>query len=144
MENNFTRTRSTSNIAVSILTVVIGCVCTLVPESDSINIFGVLAIFTGFILFFTLKSEYVHNESGKKYKKSSLSYSREAKNTLVKAIAKPEDYKNEFSQGESIMLLIFHNKENAYMQLLEYIPHQYVPCSEIYKHDISKVKNFIK
>ncbi|MDO4736493.1 MAG: hypothetical protein Q4B21_05710 [Bacteroidia bacterium] len=135
MEKTFLKTRSMSDIAISVSTLVIGCICTLAPVSETLNIFGVFAIIAGFILMLTLKSEYIDPRTGIRYKKKIFNFAREEKENILKVLPNPDDLNDkEFSSGESLMLLLYHNKEKAYAQLLEYVPHQYVPCSKMYEY----------
>lgn len=141
MEKKFLKVRSNGNIAVSISTIVIGCVCSLIPNNSSVNLFGIFAIIAGIILMLVLKSEYIDLDSNKRYKKKIVNFALESKEHLLKNLATPKELnKKRLLNGESLMLVIYHNKENAYMQLYEFIPHQYVACSDVHMHDIASAK----
>ena len=50
------------------------------------------------------------------------------------------------NKGQAIILQMFYGKTSgkAYLQLFEYVPYQYVPCSEVYEYEISKIAYLLK
>ena len=49
-------------------------------------------------------------------------------------------------KGRSIRLDVYYSKSTgkAYLQLFEYIPYRYEPCSKTYEHEVEKVYKLIK
>ena len=48
--------------------------------------------------------------------------------------------------AQSLRLYIYYNNQikKAYLQLFEYIPYKYEPCSRMYEHHIDRVEKLIK
>lgn len=148
MEKNFIRVRSNKDIIITAALIVGGCILVALPTGASVNIVGFFMIFAGFILAFVLKTGYKDAETGDKYIKSEHFFAQSMREQIAKSIAvKPEtvDIKEE-DKGNGIRLDIYHSKKNgkAYIQLFEYIPYKYEPCSNIYEYELSKVKSLTK
>ena len=49
-------------------------------------------------------------------------------------------------KGNAVKLDIYYSKSSgkAYLQLFEYIPYRYEPCSRLYEYDVEKVDKLIK
>ena len=53
---------------------------------------------------------------------------------------------SEAEKGNAVKLDIYYSKASgkAYMQLFEYVPYKYEPCSKIYEYDLARVENLIR
>ena len=61
--------------------------------------------------------------------------------------SKPETIDlNEANKGNALKLDLFYSKSNgkAYMQLYEYVPYRYEPCSLMYEYEIAEVQKLIR
>lgn len=145
MENKFTRVRSIKDIVISSILTITGTVLVIIPSSDPLNILGFFTIVTGVLLAFILKTAYRHTESGEKLQKKEFYYSNDMREKLKSALTSPMDFRHtQESQGSTLRMDVYYNKTKAYMQLLEYIPYRYEPCSAVHEHNFDKVSNLIK
>ncbi|MBQ8811319.1 MAG: hypothetical protein IJZ70_03285 [Bacteroidales bacterium] len=146
MEKEFCRVRSAKDIAISVSLVIIGGVSIALPTATSINILGFFLIFAGIILFLMLKTGYKDTASCEKYQKSEHFFAQSMRDTMSKALAKPEnlDLKEE-DKGNGLRLDIFYSKSTgkAYLQLFEYVPYKYEPCSRQVECEISKISKIL-
>ena len=147
MEKTFIRVRSAQDVAIASILIVSGAILISLPTSASVNITGFLAICAGLGLAIFLKTGYKDAETGHLYHKKERYFQHAMNEEIVSAIAgKPEsvDLSKE-DQGNSIRLDIYFSKatNKAYIQLYEYIPYSYEPCSNMYEYEISRVDKLI-
>ena len=148
MEKTFIRVRSVKDIVISASLIILGSILVALPTGAGVNIAGFFMIFAGLILFFILKSGYKDTETGISYKKKEY-YFQQAMNAPISAAlaSKPESIDlGEANKGNAIKLDIYYSKASgkAYLQLFEYIPYKYEPCSKSYEHELSKVEKLIR
>ena len=148
MEKEFIRVRSIKDITIFSLLVIVGCVLVVLPTGTSVNITGFFLIFEGLILAFVLKTEYKETESGEKYMKKEL-YFQQAMNAPVSAAiaSKPDSIDiSQENKGSAVRLDVYYSKDSgkAYLQLFEYVPYKYEPCSRMYEHQIGAVEKLIR
>ncbi len=147
MEKTFNKVRSTKDIVISAGLAVAGCVLVALPTSTSINILGFFMIFAGILLFLMLRSGYKEVESGAKFCKTERYFSQTLRTELAEKIASKPQSVNlaEEDKGNAVRLDVFYSKQTgkAYIQLFEYIPYKYEPCSKQYEYEISEVNNLI-
>lgn len=144
MEREFIRVRSIKDIIISSLLLIAGTVLVILPTSDAINIAGFFMLLTGLLLFFVLKSAYKDNVSGEIFTKKERFFSQDMHDKLKKALTCPKDM--DFStedKGSTLRLDIYFNKARVFVQLLEYVPHTYEPCSPLVEYDRAKGAAFI-
>ncbi len=141
MEKNFIRIRSIKDIVISSVLTVTGCVLIALPTATSINVLGFFLIFTGILLFFLLKTAYKDKESGVKYCKIERFFAQGQRSEILDKLASNPSAIDitEEDKGNSIRLDIFYNNEKAYIQLFEYVPYKYEPCSKQYEHASSEI-----
>ena len=146
MEKNFIRVRSIKDITISSSLLLIGIILSIVFDSNGAVYGGVALIILSLILLFVLKSGYKDTESGEFYKKRDFSFNKKMKASLLSALASSPENINPTDEGEGIRLEIFYSKTSgkAFLQLFEYVPFQYHPCSEVYEYEIDRIKNFVK
>ena len=147
MEKTFTRVRSTKDIVISASIIICGALLTALPDSDSLNILGFVLLFTGLILIMVLKSAYKDNETGAKYRKKERFFEtcqREPLTNLISGKTRKADLSAE-DKGNGLRLDIYHSQQTgkAYVQLYEYVPYKYEPCTCMHEHDIENVTELI-
>ena len=147
MEKTFERVRSIRDIVIFVSLVVLGSILIALPTSASINITGFFLIFAGLILALVLKTGY-KDENGGKYQKKERFFQQAMNAEICSAIAsKPNSINlSEEDKGNAVRLDIYSCKSSGkvYIQLFEYVPYRYEPCSKIYEYEISEVSNLIK
>lgn len=148
MEKVFIRVRSAKDIIIVTSLVLIGTLLVALPTGASINIFGFFMIFAGIILALTMKTGYKDTETGDKYSKTEHFFAQSMREEISRAIAsKPESINmSEADKGNGIRLDIYHSKGTgkAYLQLFEYIPYKYEPCSKFHEYELSQISKLIK
>lgn len=147
MNKEFKRVRSTKDITISAVLTIAGAMLVALPTSASINIAGFFMIFAGIILFLTLKTAYKDTATAIRYCKKEHFFAQSMRQEVLDAIASnPESViLTEEDKGNGIRLDIYYSKESgkAYIQLFEYIPYKYEPCSRIYEFDLNKVTKIL-
>lgn len=148
MDKTFIRVRSITDIVISATLIVLGGVLIALPTTASVNITGFLMIIAGIILSLFLKTGYRDQETGENYLKKEHYFQHAMNAQVASAIAsKPEslDLPAE-SHGNSMRLDVYFNKsaKKAYIQLHEYIPYKYEPCSKMYEYEIDRVNKLIR
>ena len=147
MEKTFIKVRSAKDILISSSLIILGSVLLALPTSTAVNITGFFLIFAGLILAMTMKSGYKDTETGEKFNKREH-YFQQAMNPIIStAIAsRPESVDlSEEDKGSTVRLDIYFSKAcgKAYLQLFEYIPYRYEPCSRMYESEVNRIKNLI-
>lgn len=148
MEKTFFKVRSVKDIVIFTSLIVLGSVLIALPTGASINITGFFLISAGIILALVLRTGYKDAETGERYQKKEH-YFQQAMNAPISAAleSRPESIDlGEAEKGNAVKLDIYYNKASgkAYLQLFEYVPYKYEPCSRMYEHDVVKIEKFIK
>ena len=148
MEKTFIRVRSIKDIVIFIILILAGTALVLMPSSTAVNITGFFLIFAGLILMLVLKSAYKDTETGVKYEKKEHYFQQAMNAPISSALAsKPESIDlREAEKGNAVKLDIYYSKVSgkAYLQLFEYVPYRYEPCSKMYEHQMERVEKLIK
>ena len=148
MEKTFTRVHSIKDIVIFISLLVLGGILVAVPTGDAVNITGFFLVFAGAILALVLKTGYKDVETNVKYIKKERYFQQAMHAAIADAIAsKPDSIDlSQENKGNAIKLDIYFSKATgkAYIQLFEYVPYTYQPCSKMYEYEISKVVKLIK
>ena len=148
MEKTFTRVHSIKDIVIFISLLILGGILLAVPTSDAVNITGFFLIFAGAILALVLKTGYKDVETNVKYIKKERYFQQAMHAAIADAIAsKPDSIDlSQENKGNAIKLDIYFSKASgkAYVQLFEYVPYTYQPCSKMYEYELSKVGKLIK
>ena len=147
MEKTFIRVRSVTDIVIFVTLIVLGSILIALPTKTSLNITGFFMIFAGLILSFVLKTGYKDEETGETYCKKEHYFQHEQNLAILAVIAsKPEsiDLSAE-DKGNSMRLDVYFNKSanKAYIQLYEYVPYRYEPCSKMYEYQVDRVNKLI-
>lgn len=148
MNKEFIRVRSVKDYIISSLLVVGGLLLSMIPESELLAITGCFLVFSGIFVAVLLKTGYMDTETGIKYRKTEKYFQQALHAALSDAIVS-DPGKIDLSQedkGNALKLDIYFNKSvgKAYLQLFEYVPYRYEPCSAVVEHEIDKVNNLIK
>ena len=148
MEKEFIRVRSIKDIITFVSLIILGSVLIALPTGAAVNITGFFMIFAGIILLLVLKTGYKDTETGEKYQKKEH-YFQQAMNSVISAAlgTKPESIDlGEAEKGNAVKLDVYYSKTSgkAYLQLFEYIPYKYEPCSKMYEHQLDRVEKLIK
>lgn len=147
MEKTFNKVRSTKDIVISAGLAAAGCVLVALPISTSINILGFFMLFAGILLFLMLRSGYKEVETGEKFCKTERYFSQTLRAELAEKIASNPQTVNlsEEDKGNALRLDIYYSRKTgkAYIQIFEYIPYKYEPCSKQYEYALSEVTNLI-
>ena len=148
MEKKFIKTRCVKDIIIFVSLVAIGAVLSFLPVGIEINLLGYTAVVTGVILSFVLKNGYKEINSGERYQRVEYSFQLNMKSRILSALENEPNSIDLSKDGDSQSLrleIYFNVKANiAHIQLFEYIPYKYEPCSNIYDYEIKKVDKLIK
>ena len=148
MEKTFTRVHSIKDIVIFISLLILGGILVAVPTGDAVNITGFFLVFAGAILALVLKTGYKDVETNEKYIKKERYFQQTMHAAIANAIAsKPDSIDlSQENKGNALKLDIYFSKATgkAYIQLFEYVPYTYQPCSKMYEYEISKVGKLIK
>ena len=144
MEKNFERVRSKRDIWISVSLLVLGCGLMILPNSDSINVTGFIIILAGIIMAFTLRTAYKDCLTGEIYSKKERYFAHAKHDQLMLSLTSPNHFcNNGENEGSSLRLDVYYNKNKVYIQLMEYVPYTYEPCTRFYEYDISNGGKFI-
>lgn len=148
MEKNFVRVRSGRDIAICVSFIVVGAVLVALPTGVGINMAGGVLAVVGLILAFVLKTGYKDADTGEEYLKKEHFFQQEMKNPLLSLMTTmPEVIElSEEDKGNAVRLDVYYNQPTgkAYIQLLEFVPYEYKPCSEMLEYNTYEVKRLIK
>lgn len=144
MEKNFVRVRSIKDIVISSSLIIAGCILVSIPSSDSVNIAGFFIVVTGLLLAFILKTAYKDSDNGEKFTKKERYFGNEMHDKLKSALACPTTLDPKYeNRGSSLRLDIYYSKSKVYVQLFEYVPYKYEPCSSMHEHSFEKANKLI-
>lgn len=147
MEKNFTKVHSTKDIVITSVLIIAGTIMVALPTSTPVNILGFFMIFAGIILALALRTGYKDVDTGIKYCKTERFFAQSMREEINRALAGKPDSINlsEEDKGNGIRLDIYHSKSTgkAFIQLFEYVPYKYEPCSKLYEYDLAHVSHLI-
>ena len=148
MKNKFIRVRSTKDIIISAALLVLGVALIVFTNIEAANISGYMFVVIGLVLLPVLKTAYRDAETKALYFKKDLYFLREMKDSIIKALeSSPEKIDmSQAGKGQVLLLRVYYSKSaaRAYMQLSEYVPHEYKPCTEVCVYDIGQVEGLLK
>ena len=148
MNKEFIRVRSISDNVISSSLVITGSVLLALPTNEAVNIAGFFMILIGILLAFVMKTAYMDTETKEKFQKKEFFFQHDMYTSLSSAVAsKPESVNlAEADKGNSLRLDVYVGKASgkAYLQLFEYVPYKYEPCSQIHEHAIGRVEKLVK
>lgn len=148
MEKTFTRVRSVKDIVIFSSLIILGSILVALPTGEGINIAGFFMIFAGFILALVLRTGYKDTQSGEKFQIKEFYFQQTMNTAISDALkSKPESIDlNAADKGNALKLDLYYSKTSgkAYMQLYEYVPYRYEPCSQMYEYEIAEVQKLIR
>lgn len=147
MEKTFIRVRSVKDCVISALAIIIGSVMILLPTGTPINITGFFLLFAGLVLVLVLKSGYKEEQTGESFQKKEY-YFQQAMNAAISSAIESKPATIDLSQkdkGNALKLDLYYSKKSgkAYLQLFEYVPYRYEPCSRMCEHPLTNVEKLI-
>ena len=148
MEREFIRVRSVKDIVITLALIISGSIMVAWPDSQPISVAGFFTLFAGILLWFVMKTGYKDTESGMHYQKKEHYFAQSLKHELATKLAtnlKSIDLNTE-DKGNGLRLDVYYSKTTgkAYIQLFEYIPHSYEPCSQMYEHTLTDASEISK
>ncbi len=147
MEKVFIRTRSTSNIVLALVILVVGLICVFISKSIALTIAGGCLVVLGIVLLF-VKSLRRDKETGINYKFCNKYYPKSRKNEIINALKSNPASLDWAEKGheESLRLDIYYNTENntAFVRCYEFVPYEYIVCSEWLQLELDKSGNLVK
>ena len=148
MEKTFVRVHSAKDIVISASLVIFGSVLVALPTSAGVNVAGFFMMFAGLLLGLFMKTGYKDTASGERYQKKEH-YFQQAMNSVICSVLedKPEAIDlAEAEKGNAVKLDVYYSKTagKAYLQIFEYVPYKYEPCSRMYEHQIDRIEKLIK
>lgn len=148
MKTQFIKVRTTKDITIFTSLILIGAILIALPTQMGATIAGATLAIIGIALIPLLKSGYRDRDSTETYRKLEHYFQQTKKSSLTSAISsKPETIELPKEQGSNALRLDIYfsrSANKAYVQLFEYIPYEYEPCTEIYEYEASRVENLIK
>ena len=148
MEKKFIRVRSAKDILIFSSLIATGIVLALIMDTAEIHFAGYAFIAIGVLGFCFLKSGYKDVETKEIYFAKEFSFPGNMKSSILSALALSPGAIDltQDGKGEALMLKMYCSKTSgkAYLQLFEFVPHQYEPCSKMYEYEISKIANLLK
>ena len=141
MEREFIRVRSAKDIFTTLILITAGGIMIALPTSQAVNVAGFFLIFAGLVLGIILKTGYKETESGINYYKKERFFAQNLRDDIARKIQGNLKGINlaEEDKGNGLRLDIYYSKASgkAFIQLFEYIPYKYEPCSKMYEHSLT-------
>lgn len=148
MNKTFVRVRSIKDITIFTSLIIIGAVLVALPTGTGVNIAGFFMIFAGIIIAFVLRTGCKDTETGDKYRKKVHYFQQAMKPEILSALeTKPGTIDlTQADKGNAVELDIYYSPDSgkAYLQLFEYIPYKYEPCSRMYEYEMNMVEKLIR
>lgn len=141
MEREFIRVRSAKDIFTTLILIAAGGIMIALPTSQAVNVAGFFLIFAGLVLGIILKTGYKDTESGINYYKKERFFAQNLRDDIARKIQGNLKGINlaEEDKGNGLRLDIYYSKASgkAFIQLCEYIPYKYEPCSKMYERSLT-------
>ena len=146
MEITIKKARTTYDMLFSIFIMFIGVATCAVSQSGAITLMGAFFITMGVVCWLILKSGYSDMSTMKKLRKSEVYFPVDHKSSILDAVLNEPEKLDKFPQSKmnSLKLDVYYNEDDVYMQLFEYIPCSYKPCTKVIKHETFDLSKLIK
>ena len=148
MEKKFIKVRLINDNVIFTSLIAGGVILTLIFDTLEIDLAGYVLMAIGVLGFCFLKRGYKDIETQEKYLAKDFSFPGNIKTSILSALAlSPGEIDlTQDGKGTTLMLKMYDSESSgkAYLQLFEYIPYHYEPCSEMYEHEISRITNLLK
>lgn len=148
MEKHFCRVRSAQDIIISVSLLLAGTVLMFLPYGGvGVTMGGFFMFLVGGLFLYLFKSAYREDGDKNLYHKKELYFRRELLGAIEDALESDPtsiDMKQE-GFGWTIKLNLYYSvkADKAYLQLFEYIPYNYEPCTQMLEYKISQITNLI-
>lgn len=144
MVKNFVRVRSVWDIVISISVIIIGCALMILPDSNGIMIAGFFVFAAGLILLWTMKTAYKDESNGEIFCKKERYFPHSKQEQLMHSLTSPTHFNTmRENEGNYYRLDVYYNRKKIYIQLMEYVPYTYEPCTDFYEYNIGDGAKFI-
>lgn len=147
MEKNFIKVRTKKDTFIFTSLIVVGISAIVLPTGPAVNIAAAVLVLLGLVMAPLLKSGYREEVSGEEYSKKEYFFPLSMKQNLLSVVMfKPESA--DFAQkdkGTTLRMDVYYSKVagKACVQLLEYIPHRYTPCTKMMEYDLARAVKLI-
>lgn len=144
MNDIIKKARTKYDILFTVVILLIGILSCVLSTSGSITLMGVMFILAAIVCWFILKSGFIDTTTSQTLSKSEVFYAVEHKNGILDAVLNNPANLDKYPRCtmNTIKIDIYYNDNDAYMQMYEYIPCDYKPCTKLIKHkmcDVSKL-----
>ncbi len=146
MKQEFIKIRTYKDIIISSVILAAGFFQSFFTEIVPLQITGYLFIIIGVILFFTLKSRYRNVETGELFDKKVKFFDISQKSVILAALEndpKQIDMNLE-GKGSGVILDIFFNQNDAYVQAYTFCSGQYEPNGEMRHFTAAQVAKMVQ
>lgn len=147
MKVNFYRVRSVSDIIISVTLIISGIVLMFIPTGIGITILGLFMFLIGSLFLYLFKSVYKKEGSKEIYRKRELKFRRESLLNIQEALLSDPNKIDMSREGEgwTVKLNVYFSRSagKGYLQLFEYIPYNYEPCTRLLEYSTDQIGNLI-
>lgn len=148
MEKHFIQVRSGKDKAISFSLLVSGIVLMFLPYGVGCNIGGFFLFLLGGVFLYLLKSVYKEKDGTEIYHKKELMFRRELLDKIQDAVLSNPNRIDTSDEGKgwTIKVSLFYSQkaDKGYIQLFEYIPYSYEPCTPMLQYNYNQISNLIK
>ncbi len=145
MNDIIIKARTRYDLLFTLAIILIGIITCIVSTSGAITVMGFTFIFAGAACWFILKSGFRDTATAKIMKKTEVYYAVDHKKRVIEAVLNNPADLADIPQCamNSIKLNVYYNDEDTYLQMFEYIPCNYKPCTKLVKYKKSDISNLI-
>ncbi len=133
MKKEFIKVRTIKDYIISLGLIAVGATVILLPTAATINFLGSFLILAGLIMLAARRSGYKNVETGEIFQKSERFFSHGRRVELAEAVENTpnmiEPEKTDDANALRLDVYYSDKSERAYLQLFEFVPYQYVPCT---------------
>ena len=147
MKPHFYRVRSVKDIVISVTLIIAGIALMSYPSEIGITILGMFLFLIGSLFLYLFKSVYKKEGTKEIYHKRALQFRREILQTIQDAVLSDPNQIDMTKEGMgwTVKLNIYFSREadKGYIQLYEYIPYNYEPCTQMLEYRINQIDKLL-
>ena len=147
MKPHFYRVRSVKDIVISVTLIIAGIALMSYPSEIGITILGMFLFLIGSLFLYLFKSVYKKEGTKEIYHKRELQFRREILQTIQDAVLSDPNQIDMTKEGMgwTVKLNIYFSREadKGYIQLYEYIPYNYEPCTQMLEYRINQIDKLL-
>ena len=117
------------------------------PSAVSVNIFGTCLAVPGILMLLFYKSDYMDESSGLRFKRVIRYFPASKKAEILNWLRENPSAGNwktsESASGLMLDIYVGRNDDNVYVRVSEFVPYNYVPCSEWFTYDKAQVSGLL-